>query len=68
MWGCSRAGSWCCAEEQGDDEDGDALRAPLILHIADEDEGSVGSDDTTDCALSELGEAAAPGAPPSPCL
>ncbi|KAK9797097.1 hypothetical protein WJX73_009962 [Symbiochloris irregularis] len=36
------------AEEERDEEEGTGVNAPLLLRIAEDDEGSVGSDDTSD--------------------
>lgn len=35
-------------EEERDEEEGAGVNAPLLLRIAEDDEGSVGSDDTSD--------------------
>ena len=44
-----------CSAEEGESENGQQMREPLLVGL-DGDEGSVGSEDTTNCSLSEFGD------------
>ena len=59
--GCPCATKQLCAED-GDSEGEQGMREPLLMAL-DGDEGSVGSEDTTNCSLSDFGdfESRAPG-------